>query len=363
MSKKPKDQSDGVTDEQADLEPEAVAPESAPTTRQSRLQAAGAAEYLAHVLGGEYAYTADQVSEMAKVSIDEARTLWRAMGFPDVGSQEAFTKADVAALRTVRRLIDKDLLTFEQCVEIVRSLGQNTARLAEWQAATLSKALTEHGVVSSEGGLTEDEIPELIRNSKMIKPSLERLMVYAWRRQMAANITRAIEMDPVGESDAHHLSVGFADMVGFTRLSHRIGERDLGTLVEVFESGSADIVAETGARLVKAIGDEVLFVGPTADVVAETALRLHEAHRGEEEFPELRVGLATGSVVQRMGDVFGTTVNRASRLTVMARPNSTFTDSETMEMLAPFPQFSVKSVRPRTARGFGFMRAWSVTRA
>lgn len=322
-----------------------------------------AADYIAHVLGGELEYTAEQASELSGVTLEDSRRLWRAMGFPDVGGARAFTDADITALKSVKRLMDRNLLSFDDCLEIIRSLGQTTSRLAQWQGTTLNRALVERGVIKGDEPFTDEDLPALIRNSKLLKPSLERLMVYAWRRQMAANITRAIESDITTEPDGSHLSVGFADMVGFTRLSHRIAESDLGALVQSFESGSADIVASTGARLVKALGDEVLFVGPTADVVAETSMRLHEAHRGDEDFPELRIGLATGSVVQRMGDVYGTTVNRASRLTVMAQPNSTFTDSETVELLEPFTQFKIKGVRPRTARGFGFMRAWSVTRA
>ena len=59
--------------------------------------------------------------------------------------------------------------------------------------------------------------------------------------------------------------------------------------------------------------------------------------RGDEAVPDLRVGLATGLVIARMGDVFGTTVNLASRLTSLARPASALVDVATAEDLAGDP--------------------------
>ena len=54
------------------------------------------------------------------------------------------------------------------------------------------------------------------------------------------------------------LAVGFADLVGFTRLTRRLEEEELGELVESFETTSADLVAAHGGRLIKTLGDEVL---------------------------------------------------------------------------------------------------------
>ena len=46
----------------------------------------------------------------------------------------------------------------------------------------------------------------------------------------------------------------------------------------------------------------------------------------DDEFPEVRAGVAYGDVVSRLGDVFGPTVNVASRLTSIARPGSVLID-------------------------------------
>lgn len=320
-------------------------------------------DYLAHVMGGGVEYTSAECAELAGVDPAWARKLWRAMGFADVGGERAFTKADVDALKTVQKLIDRGLFSVDDALEIVRSLGQGTARLAEWQGATVGRVMAERGLITEGGPLTSKELPAVVRESKQMKPSLEKLMVYAWRRQIAASIMRAAAMNPGSDAATNHMSVGFADLVGFTRLSRQIADNELGALVHTFETVSADIIAGGGARMVKTLGDEVLFVDPSVTTIAETALRLHEMSASLDNFPKLRIGISTGSVVQRMGDVFGTTVNRASRLTAMAKPATTYLDSETMELLSGNDAFSIKSVRPRAARGFGFMRSWAMTGA
>ena len=67
----------------------------------------------------------------------------------------------------------------------------------------------------------------------------------------------------------------------------------------------------------KTLGDEVLFAATEPEVAVEAALVL-AAGLGDG-FPAVRVGLAGGRVLHRMGDLFGTPVNLASRLTSFAR--------------------------------------------
>ena len=125
------------------------------------------------------------------------------------------------------------------------------------------------------------------------------------------------------------MAVGFADLVGFTSLTREIDEAELATLVEGFESMASDIVASAGARVVKTIGDEVLFV---ADDVGhgrrDRRCVCPSRCASTIELPDLRVGLAYGTVLSRLGDVYGEPVNLASRLTSIARPGSVLVDRE-----------------------------------
>ncbi|MEO6886523.1 MAG: adenylate/guanylate cyclase domain-containing protein, partial [Jatrophihabitantaceae bacterium] len=77
----------------------------------------------------------------------------------------------------------------------------------------------------------------------------------------------------------------------------------------------------------------------------------------------LRVGLAAGPVVTRMGDVYGSTVNIASRLTSLCRPGWVLVDRVLSEQLRDLEDYSLKARRPEAVRGFHHLRHWRLRRA
>lgn len=317
-------------------------------------------ELIEGVLGAERKLNAAQVARGAGMSLEEAVQYWRAMGFADVGDSLAFTETDLEALSNLHELVRNGVVDKREALEIVRSLGQNTARMAEWQTGTMARLLARQGEIPDEDSMSPEHVAKVAILTTALLPTLERMLVYAWRRQLAAAIQRSLNTADEDDSDAGVMCVGFADMVGFTRLSRRLPDDRLADLVTAFEADSADVVAATGARLIKTLGDEVMFVAESPEVAVVTALRLHEVHREGEEVPSLRIGVAFGEVVTRMGDVYGSTVNLASRLTALSRPGSTLVDDACAEDLASDPRFSLRALRARPMRGLGLVRAWTV---
>ncbi len=78
--------------------------------------------------------------------------------------------------------------------------------------------------------------------------------------------------------------------------------------------------------------------------------------------PDVRLGLASGSVVMRLGDVFGPPVNLAARLTAVARRNRIIIDSATAQLL-PGEEFETRPLPARPVRGFGIVEPVAVRRA
>ncbi len=151
-------------------------------------------------------------------------------------------------------------------------------------------------------------------------PRVEALQDYVWRRHLASAGNRLMAQDSAG-SDTSRLAVVFVDIVGFTSRSKELTETELVTWIEYFEAECSGLVVDHGGRVIKNIGDEVLYVAD--DVASATEAALTMTARGEDpddDFPEVRAGLAYGDAVSRLGDVFGPTVNIASRLTSLARP-------------------------------------------
>ncbi|MGH3316605.1 MAG: adenylate/guanylate cyclase domain-containing protein [Nocardioidaceae bacterium] len=311
------------------------------------------------ILGDLPRHTSIEVAESAGVSLADARRLWRALGFADAGEDPAFTDADLDALTLIAKLTDSDILDFETAVKLTRAVGQTVARLADWQVATLA----EH-VESVEAGddASGSRLFTAFQMAHEVEPAFERLLVYAWRRHLAAAVGR---VEALGAAEEElltvHLTVGFADLVSFTKLSNGLDEDTLGDLVETFESKAADIVAGLGGRVIKTLGDSVLFVTENATAGVETALQIVDTIAVEEQLPDVRVGLASGPVVTRLGDVFGSPVNLAARLTNVARRNRVIIDHDTAGRL-PRDKFEVRGLTPRPLHGFGSVEPIAVRR-
>lgn len=101
-----------------------------------------------------------------------------------------------------------------------------------------------------------------------------------------------------------------------------------------FEGRAHDVVTGFGARVVKLIGDEVMFVStdPAAACRAGHALMEGFGHEDERVLP--RGGLAFGDVLVRSGDYYGSVVNLASRLVDEAVPQEMLVTEELAEAAA-----------------------------
>lgn len=304
------------------------------------------------LLGGEPRYTRAQTAERAGVSLERATALWRSLGFATPGDDDVvFTEADVDALRTVTALRDSGVGSAGVELSLTRAMGQSMARLTEWQVGML------RGLVVAEAPgreVVEEAAAALI-------PEVERLQLYVWRRHLLAAGERMLSSDN-GPGESASLAVGFADIAGFTSLSRGLGEARLDEFLEMFEASASAVVTEHGGRVIKNIGDEIMFVADGAPEAAEIGLGLADRISALDGRPDLHVGLAYGPVLRRLGDVYGTVVNLASRLTALAHPGTVLVDRELAAVIGDDPRFRVKRLRRVSVRGFNHLQPWLVRR-
>ena len=311
------------------------------------------------ILGRRPELTNEEVAHAAGVPVDKARRLWRALGFPDVGEAPAFTEGDLHALTTLVGAVEKGAIDFDTAVRLTRAVGQTMARLADWQVATLAVRVEQ---LEAGEEATGSRIGSALRLAEQVGLPFEELLVYSWRRHLAAAVAR-VEALGANDADLHttRVTVGFADLVSFTALSNQLGEDRIGDLVEIFESRCADVVAGRHGRVIKTLGDSVLFVSEDPVQAMEIALSIVEVIGHDSRLPDVRVGVATGSVVMQLGDVFGPPVNMAARLTSVARRNRVIADHATAELLPP-DEFGTRPLPPRPLRGFGVVEPVAVRR-
>jgi adenylate cyclase len=284
------------------------------------------------------------------VPVDLANELWRLLGFPSSDADEAaYTQADVEALRLTANLVSLGILSPDRQAALVRTWGRSFARLAEWQTALLAELASER---------PGDTVDELAGLAVGVVPDLEALQSYVWRRHLASAATRLLTTAEAGTTT---MAVCFVDIVGYTSRSRSLSEAELVAWVEEFEDACTGQVVDHGGRVIKTLGDAVLFVCDDPVGAAEVALTLTE--RGADQtdgFPAVRAGLAYGEVVARLGDVFGPTVNVASRLTDVARPGTVVVDEGAADALTG--GYSLSRLRRTSVKGYSKLQPFRLRR-
>jgi adenylate cyclase len=312
------------------------------------------------ILGQSPALTSGEVAQAVGVPLDQARRLWRALGFPEAGDEApAFTESDLAALQTIIGTVDEGAIDLDTAVRLTRAVGQTMARLADWQVATLSARVEQ---LEAGDEATGSRIGSALRLTEQVGVPFESLLVYSWRRHLAAAVAR-VEALGAKDADLHttRVTVGFADLVRFTALSNQLDEDRIGDIIEIFESRCADVVAAQHGRVIKTLGDSVLFVSVDPVRAMDIALGIVDVIGRDGRLPDIRIGMATGSVIMQLGDVFGPPVNMAARLTGVARRNRVITDPATAELLPP-GRFDSRPLPARPLRGFGIVEPVAVRR-
>ncbi len=283
------------------------------------------------------------------------RRLWRALGFPDAADDDpVFTDADVQALALLSALIDTGFVDEDSEASIVRAMAQSLSRLADWQTDMLADVLGR----GDEAGTAPIDPERAVEGTGRLLPLLRALQDYVWRRHLAANAGRLFDS---GGGDRRELAVGFADLVGYTTRSQGMGGRELGAMIEDFESTAGEVIARHHGRVVKTVGDGVLYTAASAIDAVEIGLELPEAWAAEER-PPLRVGAAYGTVLTHLGDVYSPVVNLASRLTSLARPDTLLVDRDLARWLRGLPRYRMRPLRRVSVRGYDDLQPWLVER-
>ena len=122
-------------------------------------------------------------------------------------------------------------------------------------------------------------------------------------------------------------AIMFTDIVGFSR---QMGSNETRTLrlLDVHNQLIQQAVANHHGTVIKTIGDALLVDFPSVVHAVQCAqqiqvqFRTHNAEKEKTEQIHVRIGIHSGDIVQRDGDVFGDGVNIASRLQTLAAPDT-----------------------------------------
>lgn len=284
-----------------------------------------------------------------RVGLPESRVLeiLRAAGAsPAVGENQTFVESDVETFALFKAAAG--LFSSDAVLEITRVMGNAMARVAE-AAITLFQVNIEAPLAESEAGEITFAEANLagVRSLDLLPRALNGL----FRLHVETAIRRSRHAynreNPFG---SRRLAVGFIDLVGFTPLAQHLDDQQLTDLIEDFERRANDVVTQFDGRVVKHIGDEVMFIAVGADAACHIALAAADAFRGSGVEPH--GGLAIGPLLTRGGDFYGPIVNLASRVGDIAIPGEILVTEDVMLGGAEDPELTFEAAGRRMLKGF-----------
>jgi adenylate cyclase len=279
------------------------------------------------------------------------------MGFPDP-DQDApvFTDSDLQAMRLANDRITEQL-GLDRTLQELRVVSASLAKISETIVDDLANQRS-----ALEGRIDD---PRTLAREMVSRLDFDReaeLFLHLFRRQLAATLRRRIgARGAMGHEQL--LAIGFVDLVGFTALSQELESDELEEIVTEFEARAFEAVARLGGRVIKTIGDEVMFAVASPEPAVEIALELISDLRKGHLTPEGRAGIAWGEVLAKDGDCYGTVVNLAERLVNIARPGTVVVSDEVHEALADEPGLDWRFLRARRLKGLGRLPVWAVRKA
>jgi adenylate cyclase len=242
-----------------------------------------------------------------------------------------------------------ELLGEEVSLQFLRVLGAAAARVADASVSAFMVNIAPPAIDADPSGLA------LARANTEVIGLLDAL-ASAFDTLLRHHIERGFRpLGPPGgvaDVDLVHRSVGFADLVESTSWTEHLDFSTLSRSLTAFDSLASELVVARGGRVVKLIGDEVMFVADDASAAADIALALIEAFAAHDLLPPVRAGVATGEVVARGGDYSGAVVNLAARAVKAAEPSRLLVDHSTRLALTDLATFVCAEERALALKGF-----------
>jgi adenylate cyclase len=291
------------------------------------------------VLGEGLVLTADDLAARAGTDVDRVRTIWQLLGVT-VPDGPAFSERDALFIEAAADLG----LVRSQGEELLRVLGSSMARVADAAISLYVQTIEpEFAAPDVDTLVWANELASTAGSALRLGDSFG--AVFAHHLRQAIQRQREAQAG-VDERSVFRMAVGFVDLVGFTTISRQLRPGDLLDLIGRFEATAFEVATACNGRIVKHIGDEIMFAALDVDGGCGMAAALMRAFHTDGLEP--RGGLVFGDVLSRLGDYYGPVVNMASRLADLALPHELLVDASTAHASA----FAFAPAGRRLLKGF-----------
>jgi class 3 adenylate cyclase len=302
--------------------------------------------------------TRTEAAARSGLDVEQIDTYATAFGFAPVGGsppgEVGFNEDEVDVFVAIRLL--SSIFTPEEAIGFMRVLGSSLGRIGEAVVSMFLADIEQPHQAAGEGELSlarkvYDAVGLLDGFAERLDPLL--------RRQVRQAIERTRGSFVLDDKLTFRVAVGFVDLVGFTERSNDLAPAELAVFIRDFEGRAHDVAISCGARVVKLIGDEVMFVSIDPAAVCRAAAALMEGFGTADDLVLPRGGLAFGKVLARGGDYYGSVVNLASRLADQAVPQEVLATTELVDAARGSCQF--EPAGRRMVKGFDqAVTVWSL---
>lgn len=263
-----------------------------------------------------------ELAEREGIPLPLLLALHEALGFEPPEPDDRPTQDDVAYARLTGTLLGAGA-SEEDVRRLFRLYADNLSRLARGEADLYRSGPQRR---MEESGTAEEELMRAgSRLGRVIGPSVARtlLAVYERHRQHVwteASVLRAeaaLERAGLRPPSPHAPAICFVDLTGYTALTEERGDEEAAHVATALAELIQAVSRRYGGRPVRWLGDGGMFLFGSADATARAALEVIEA-APRAGLPPTHIGIDSGPVVFQDGDVYGGTVNTASRIAARA---------------------------------------------
>lgn len=260
--------------------------------------------------GDDEPITIHELAARTGLEVDVCRRARMLMGLPDPGDAPVCRSEEVESFRGFAAGIE--LYGEETILAFTRVLGSAMATVAEGSLSVFGKQLADR------------DPDELTGDAYVLAAfdALESFRIVPDVLGIVAKLQFDLATDRLGVGPGQtqqSAAVGFVDLTDSTRTTERLGTVGMSTALARFEEWAAELAVAEHGRVVKYIGDEVMYIAPELDGAVRVARGLLERVERDEVLGRARAGVAAGPMLGRDGDWYGTTVNIAARLIEKAR--------------------------------------------
>ncbi len=299
-------------------------------------------------------YSAREVATESGIELDVLTRQWQALGLAVIDPDEvAYGQRDLEAAKRIKQFLDAGVSS-EGVIEMARVLGQSLSRVAE-----ASRFVIGQSFLGPES--TEYDVAQQARLARPLADLMEETLAYVFDIQLVDQLRHEVASNAEIAAGQRQIAVCFADIVGWTELSEEAEQTQIGSVADRLSALATDLLRPP-TRLVKMIGDAVMFVSPDAGPLLDLAVDLVDAAEADDQFPQLRAGLASGLAVGRWGDWYGRPVNLASRVCSRARPGSVLVTEPVAEACEGH-DYRFSAAGEKRLKGIGAVPLWRARRA